>query len=89
MIASLLIIQRVANKSALTSNTVTSGRLSDFKAKSQGQLTTGNGALPSGGDPMSPVDERGTNSGELGVGMTTIDVHGDEAQGSSKLDAFQ
>ena len=89
MIASLLIIQRVANKSALTSNTVASARLSDFKARSRGQPTTGGGAIPSGGDSMSSVDERGTNSGELGVGMTTIDVHGEEAQGSSKLDAFQ
>ena len=63
----------------MTSNTVASARLSDFKAKSRGQLTTGNGTLPSGGDPMSSVDERGTNSGEFGVGMTTIDIHRDEA----------
>ena len=77
MIASLLIIQRVANRSALTSNTVASGRLSDFKARSQGQLTTGSDALPSGGDPASSVDERGTDSGEPGVGITMVDIHGD------------
>ena len=71
MIASLLIIQRVANKSALTSNTVASARLSDFKARSRGQPMTGGGAILSGGDSMSSVDERGTNSGELGA---TIDV---------------
>ena len=78
MIASLLIIQRVANKSALTSNTVASARLSDFKARSRGQLTTGGGAIFSGGYPINSLDERGTNPGELGAG-TAIDVHGDEA----------
>ena len=80
MVAALLIIQRVTNKSALTSNTVASARLSDFKARSRGQLTTGGGAIFSDGDPMSSLDERGANvPGELGAG-TAIDVHhGDEA----------
>ena len=53
------------------SNTVASTGLSNFKARIRAQLTTG------GGDSTSSVDELGTNSGELGVGITTIDVHGD------------
>ena len=73
-IASLLIIQRVANKSALTSNTIASGHLSSFRARS-GERTTGtSGALPSG-DPANSVDRRGVTSGELEIGVqeTTIE----------------
>ena len=68
VIAPLLIIQRVANKSALTSNTLVSGRLSTFKARSRGELTDGGGAVP-GGDPTSSVGEHGMDSGELRVGV--------------------
>ena len=71
-IAALLIIQRVANKSALTSNTVASGHLSSFKFGSRGQ-STGDSDLPYE-CPMSSLEGRGVGSGELGV-RTTIDVH--------------
>ena len=64
-----MIIQRVANKSALTSTTVASGYLSSFKARSGGKLTGDGGAL-SGGDVMNFVDEHGMNSVKLSV--TTV-----------------
>ena len=47
VIASLLIVQRVASKSALTSKTVASGRISEFEARSREELT-GRDTLPSG-----------------------------------------
>ena len=72
-IASLLIIQRVANKSALTSNTIASGHLSSFRARSGGTTGTSD-ALPSG-DPANSVNRHGAASGELEVGVqeTTIE----------------
>ena len=77
MIAPLLVIQRIANKSALTSNTIASGHLSSFKARSRADVTGGGGTLPSGDDyPVSSVDEP---AGELGAGAeTTIDLHREE-----------
>ena len=66
MIAPLLVIQRVANKSALTSNTIVSGRLSPFEARSRGELTDGSDALP-GGDPTSSVDRMEWALASLGV----------------------
>ena len=75
MIAPLLVIQRVANKSALTSGVVVSANFSGFKARNGGQWTAGSSALPSG-DPMRFAKRNGKNSGELGVGVaTTIDSH--------------
>ena len=77
VIAPLLIIQRVANKSALTSNTVT-GRISSFKAGSRGTSMGSSGALPSG-DSMSSVDDGQTSSCEFEVGIeTTNDFHQDK-----------
>ena len=73
VIAPLLIVLRVANKSALTSNTVASGHISEFKAQTQGELASGTGT-PLGGDLMSPADECGTNSGELRVCVRTTDI---------------
>ena len=74
-----MIIQRVANKSALTSDDVVSGRMSSFEARSRGELTGGSDALP-GGDSRGFVDECGTNSGESAVGVeTTADPCQDEA----------
>lgn len=70
VIASLLIIQRVANKSSLTNNTIAPGNISSFKAKSQGELTGDSGTLP-GRNYVSSVGEHGTTSGELGVGVET------------------
>ena len=78
MIASLLIIQRVANKSALTGNSVVSRHTSGPKFRTQECLTDGSGTLPGGRDPMDSVDGCGTSSAELEAG-TVIDVHGDKA----------
>ena len=61
VIAPMLIIQRVANKSALTSNDVVHGWISEFEAKNQEESTGDGGSLPSG-DPMtSSVGECGKN----------------------------
>ena len=64
----MLIIQRVANKSALTNKSLVSGHLSSFKARSQGELTGRSGVI-SDRDPASSVDGDETNTGELGVGV--------------------
>ena len=78
VIAPLLVIQRVADKSAATSDAVVSGRISDFEVRSRGELTGGSGALSSG-CPASPVDQYGINSYELRVKVgTTIDLHRDK-----------
>ena len=66
----MLIILRVADKSAVTSGTVVSGRISGFKARSRGELTSGSGDLP-GGDPANSSDEGVTNTYELRVGVQT------------------
>ena len=83
MIAPLLIIQRVADKSVLTNSTAVSAHISEFKAGSRGRSTDGSGTLP-GGVPMSYKDECGTTSGEPGaeVEMTAIDLHRDKVGGS-------
>ena len=81
VIAPLLIIQRVANKSAFTSNTVTSACLSEFKARSHGRSTGCSGALPDG-----DLTRRGVGSGEPRSEVeTTTDSHRD-TQG---LEAFE
>ena len=74
VIASLLIIQRVANKSALTSNTLVTGHLSTFKARGCGGTTDTRCTLP-GEDLTISVDRRGVSSGELDVG---IELRSDE-----------
>ena len=76
MIAPLLIILRVANKTALTSDAVVAGRVSTFKARSRGESADGGGTLS--GDSTSSVDEGGTNSWELRVLIDTgIESHPD------------
>ena len=77
MIAPLLIIQRVADKSALTSDAIVSGSVSSLKTGSQEELTSGNDAL--GGYSMSSEGKRGINSsGKLGVVVeTAINFHRD------------
>ena len=79
VIAPLLIIQRVANKRGFTSNTITSRHLmSSFKIRSRGMSTGGNVTLP-GRNPISSLDERGVNFGELGDGdETTTDFYLDK-----------
>ena len=48
MIAPLLIVQRVANRSApLTSNTIVTGNISSFHTSSRGESAGGNRTLPS------------------------------------------
>ena len=77
VIAPLLIIQRVANKSALTGNNITSRHLSSFKVRSRGISTGGNITLPDR-VPMSSVDGRGVDFGEFGDrDETTVDFHRD------------
>ena len=73
VIAPLLIIKRVANKSALTSNAIISGQTSSSGVRSRGKLTGGSDPL-FGGDPMNSVDEYGMNSSELRV-ETAADFH--------------
>ena len=75
VIAPLLVILRVANKSAFTSNAAVSGRLSS--SRSWGQLVGGSDTLP-GGNPSSSVDRRGVESYELGTRVATAtDSHKD------------
>jgi len=72
VLAPLLIIQRIANQNALTGDTVVTAQISEFKARSGGQLTAGS-VMP-GGDPMRSVHRNihgKNNSGDLGVGVTT------------------
>jgi hypothetical protein len=67
VIASLLIIQRVANKSALTSSATASG------SRGQGGLAGGSGTLP-GGHPMRFE----TSVSEFRVGTGTVDTCSDK-----------
>ena len=62
----MLIIQRVANKSALTANDVVHGSISEFKAKSRGESADG-GSFPSGDSMTGSTGECGKNPGELQV----------------------
>ena len=72
VIAPLLIIRRVANRSVLTGETI-SVRTISFGLGSRGEST---GDAPPGVDPISLVDEYGKNSGEAGVRVeSTIDLH--------------
>ena len=70
VIAQLFIIHRVADKSAFTSKSVASARMSTFKARSGGELTDGGPAVP-GGDLADSVDGREMNPSEPGVGVET------------------
>ena len=74
-IAPLLIIQRVANKSAVTNDVIAPGTMSSFRARTRGESTSDNAALP-GVNPISSVGERRTDAGEFGI-VTVIDLHRD------------
>ena len=79
VIAPLLIIKRVANRSALTSNTIATGHIGSFHARARGELTGGSD-VPSRAYPVGLTDEHEKASGKLefGVGVeTTIDFHQD------------
>jgi uncharacterized membrane protein YgcG len=78
VIAPLLIIRRVADQSALTSNTVVSGNTRPFSFRSGGKSMGGSGTLP-GGYPMSSMEYGKTSGEQFGVGVeTTIDLHHDK-----------
>ena len=65
VIGPLLIIQRVVNRTALTSDAI-SGNVGSIRFKSQEESTTGDVTLPER-DLMSSVDEAGDTTGEFGV----------------------
>jgi len=78
VIAPLLIIQRVANQSALTSNTIATGHIGSFHARSPGESTNDSGTLP-GEYSLDLMDKRGKNPSELVVVVgTTIDFCQDD-----------
>ena len=77
VIAPLLVILRVADKSAFTSNTGASYRMGSSKTMSWGEFTGGSDTLP-GGNHSSSVDRRRVDSYELGIRIeTTTDCHKD------------
>ena len=71
VIGPFLIIQRVADQTAVTSNALTSGNVGSIHFKSRGESTVGNGILGDG-DPMSSMDTDGEIPGELGIGVEGI-----------------
>jgi len=78
VIAPLLIIRRVANQSALTTNTIISGHVPSLSLRGRGKSLGSSGTL-SGEYHMGSADKRGKSSGELGVEVeTTIDFHRDK-----------
>jgi len=79
VIAPLLIIKRVANRSALTSNTIITGNIGSFHARTRGELTGGSD-IPSRSYPVGLTEKHEKVSVELGVGVgveTTLDFHRD------------
>ena len=79
VIAPLLITLRVADRSALTSTTV-SGDLGTMTFAKRGKSVGDVGTL-TGAYPMSPVETYGKHPSELGVAVeTTIDLHRDSVQ---------
>lgn len=65
MIAPLLIIQRVANRSALTSNTIVTGHIDSFRDMGREESTGGNPGFPRVLS-VSSADNSIKNAGELG-----------------------
>lgn len=75
VIAPLLVILRVVNKSAFTNNTDTSGRLSLFEARNREGFMGDSDPVPNG-NPTNSVDRRGAGSYGLGAMVgTTTDSH--------------
>ena len=72
-IAPLLIVQRVANKSALTKDSLVAGGVSGFGARTREQSASDSGAL-GGGDPVDSVDRSGELRLRAGL-ETTADPH--------------
>ena len=68
MIAPLLIIQRVADQSALMGNAIVTGYMSSFHVRSRVESISASGVAP--GEYLScPTDEYGMESGGVGVGV--------------------
>ena len=77
VIAPLLIIRRVANRSALTSKSVATGNISSIDFKSRGRTTGGSGIIPDK-CPVIPAGRYGRSSNELDIWIeTTIDLRQD------------
>ena len=68
VIAPFLIILRVANRRALTSEAVASGNVGSIRFKGPGESMDDDGTL-SDGRPMSSTDLDGETTGELAVGV--------------------
>ena len=68
VIAPLLIIRRVANRSALTSDTIVTRPIDSFRARSRGESTGGSHALP-GRYPTCSADNHGKDTSELGIAV--------------------
>ena len=71
MIAPLLIIQRVADRSALTSRTIITGHTSSFSVRRQGE-PTGSDGTPLDGHLKNLATGYGKNPGELGSVVETM-----------------
>lgn len=77
VIAPLLIIQRVANRKALTSESLASGAIDSIRFKSRGNSSGGTGSLP-GGYAMGSKGVYGKSPSDLSGGIdieTTIELH--------------
>ena len=76
MIAPLLIIKRVANRSALTSDVITTGHIISIDVGSRWEPAGGGRALPAV-YPMSSADDYGKDIREPGVHEveSTIEFH--------------
>jgi hypothetical protein len=72
VIAPFLIVLRVANRRALTGDTIVSGDLGSIHFKSQGESTDGDETLSNGRSTSLVVDQDGESSGELDVGTRTF-----------------
>ena len=67
-IAPFLIVLRVANRTALTSEAVVSGSISSIRFRTQGELTGGDGSLLNGNPTHSASDAHGEAPGEHDTG---------------------
>jgi len=68
VIAPLLIVQQVTNRSALTSDTITTGGASSYSVRRQGEPTGGDG-IPLGDHPKNSVAGDGKDAGDPGVAV--------------------
>jgi hypothetical protein len=68
VIAPLLIILRVANRSALTRETIVSGNIGSIHFKSEEKSADGDWTLPDGNHAMDSTETNGGTPDELGAG---------------------